>query len=87
MKFNTKNVTIRDTDFEVRELSIKQLMPIIREMDTNPEEGQMQLLAASVYVDGVALGADFEDLPASLMMQLAPHVMEVNNLDDSEEKS
>ena len=87
MKFNTKTVTLRDTDFEVRELSIGQLMPLIRLMNDDAEEGQMRLMAASIYVDGVALDDDFEDLPASMMMQLAPHVMEVNNLEDDEEKS
>jgi hypothetical protein len=85
MKFNTKEVIIRDVTFEVRELSVRDLMPIIKMLNDDAEEGQNQLMAKSVYIDGVQIGDAFGDLPASAMMELVPHVMSVNSLDGEEE--
>ena len=85
MKFNTKEVSIRDVTFEVRELSVRDLMPIIKMLNDDAEEGQNQLMAKSVYQNGLQLGDTFGDLPASVMMELVPHVMSVNSLDGEEQ--
>tara|TARA_R110000796_G_scaffold73686_1_gene165648 strand:+ start:273 stop:539 length:267 start_codon:yes stop_codon:yes gene_type:complete len=86
MKFNTKKVTIRDVEFEIKELTIGQLMPIVKLMNDDAEAGQIELMAASIYMNDEPLGSEYENLPASMMMKLAPHVTEVNNLDDGEEE-
>ena len=85
MIFKTQKVTIRDVEFEVRELSVRDLMPIIRMLNDDPEEGQNQLMEKSVYQDGQQLGEDFGDLPAAVMMDLVGPVMAVNSLDEAAE--
>ena len=82
MKLNTKKVTIRDEDFEVVEMTVATLMPLMSLLTDDPERGQVDLIKASVTRNGIPIGDELDNMPASVFMQLVPHVMEVNNLGD-----
>ena len=84
MKFNTETVSIRDTEFEIRELSIGELLPLIKTLEEDSIAGQRLLMGKSIYIDGEQLGEKYDDMPASIMMKLMPVVMEVNSLGEVE---
>ena len=85
MLFKTETVTLRDTEFEVRELSIRDLMPVIKLLETDPVEGQNKLMSKAVCLDGEPMGEAYMDLPAAMMMELLPRGLEVNNLGEEEQ--
>ena len=76
---------------EVRELNWGQLSGILaKASDMSGMAVQNELLAASVYVDGAALGLEaLNELPGSEVMRLLPIVQELNPLgaDESGEDS
>ena len=80
MEFKSEEVTVRGTTFLVRELSVRDMMPLMSLMESDPVVGQSDLMRKSVYVDGKPLGDGYEDLPASVMMKLVPVVLRVNSL-------
>ena len=89
MKFNSETVEFRGETFEIRELSVGDLMPVIKVMDEDPVKGQQQLMAKAIYKDGVAIGDDYLNYPGAMMIALADAVMCVNSLgaDEVEKKS
>ena len=81
MKLKTKALTIRGETFEVRELTIKEMMPLISALQEDPEQGQIKLIEEAVTQNGLPIG-DIQSFPAGAFMQLANAVMEVNELSD-----
>ena len=86
MEFKSEVVTVRDVEFEVRELSIKEMLPLLKVLEDDPVTGQAEMMRLSLHVDGEPIGEGYDDLPASMMMKLVPVVMEVNNLSGDEGK-
>lgn len=80
MNLLSETVTVRDTAFEVRELTMKGLGPILSKMADDPAAAQMDMLAACVHLDGVPLGAASEDLPGACFRPLIAAVMRVNGI-------
>ena len=80
MEFKSEELTIRGTDFTVRELSVRDMMPLMAQLESDPVAGQADLMRKSVHVDGKPLGDSYEDLPTSVMMKLIPVVLRVNSL-------
>ena len=81
MKLKTKALTIRGETFEVRELTIKEMMPLISALQEDPEQGQIKLIEEAVTQNGLPIG-DIQSFPAGAFMKLANAVMEVNELSD-----
>jgi hypothetical protein len=65
--------------YEIRELKIGQLLPIMDLISSDPKKFQMEMVKASLYKDGVAIGEAALDLPVSEYMKLAIEVMEKHN--------
>jgi hypothetical protein len=84
MEFKTESVKIRGSVYEVRELSVRDMMPLMRELENDPVAGQADLMRKSVFLDNQQIGERYEDLPASVMMKLVPVVMRVNSLGGEE---
>ena len=81
MKLKTNALTIRGEKFEVRELTIKEMMPLISALQEDPEQGQIKLIEEAVTQNGLPIG-DIQSFPAGAFMKLANAVMEVNELSD-----
>lgn len=86
MIFNSKTVDIKGTTFEVRELSVGDMMPLIRKLSDDPEAAQLEIMRRSVHLNGSPMGEEFDKLPGSMLMKLMSLVMEINNLGDDEGK-
>jgi hypothetical protein len=84
MKLNTKTITIRGEKFEVRELTIKEMMPLMAGLSEDPEAGQMALVKKCVYRGGVLVGEELETFPAGAFLKLTAAVTEVNDLGGDE---
>jgi hypothetical protein len=85
MKLNSQTITVRDQEFEVKELTIKQLMPMLSTMREEPEAGQLELIKASVFMNGKPLGDDVESLPAGVYLEIMKAATEVNDLGGDDE--
>ena len=83
MKLNTKTVTIRGEKFEVRELTIKEMMPLMSALQENQEAGQLALIQEAVTQNGIPI-KDVSGFPAGAFLKLANAVMEVNELGGDE---
>ena len=83
MKLNTKTITIRGDKFEVRELTIKEMMPLMSALQEDQEAGQMALIEEAVTQNGIPI-TNVEDFPAGAFLKLANAVMEVNELGGDE---
>ena len=82
MKLNTKKINLRGEDYEVRELTIKDMMPLMSRLAEDPESGQMELVKKCVYQNDVLVGDAVENLPAGAFLKLIAAVTEVNDLGD-----
>ena len=81
MKLNSKTITVRGEKFEVRELTIKEMMPLMNALQEDPQAGQMELMKEAITQNGMPVSG-IDDFPAGVFMQLANAVMEVNELGD-----
>ena len=81
MKLKTKTIVVRDETFEVRELTIKEMMPLMTALQEDPELGQIKLIEEAVTQNGNPI-TNIGNFPAGAFMQLANAVMEVNELGD-----
>lgn len=80
MKLDTRSIKIRDDEFTVTELTVKDLLPLWRSDDDNALTND-SMLRLSVKVNGEFLtDDDFENMPASIYLKLSPLVTEVNTL-------
>ena len=69
-------------DYEVHELSVKVMMPIIKVIQEDDSAGQLELIGASVHENGQPIGVEgAEDLGMSDFTKLAAAVVEINGLD------
>lgn len=86
MKFNSQTVTVKGTAFEIRELSVGDLLPLIRKLSDDPDAAQLEIMRKSIHMNGKPLGEDFDRLPASALMKLMNPVMQINALGDDEDE-
>ena len=69
-------------DFEVCELSVREMLPVMRIMGEDSEAGQLELLGASVKINGVAVGSEaIQELGMGVYMKLIGEVTKINGLD------
>jgi hypothetical protein len=67
--------------YEVRELTVGQMLPIMSLATDNPSEFQRKMAAMSVCIDGQPVGDLLDDISFSVYMQeLLPAVVEVNSM-------
>ena len=72
--------------YEIKELTIGQMMPIFDLIQTDPKKFQLEMVKAAAYVNGKPIGEDALNLPVSEYMKLAVQVMEKHNFGGEEEK-
>ena len=78
-----KRKSVKIGQFEVCELSVREMMPIMRMMGEDSEEGQLHLIGAAVKIDGKAIGHEaVEELGMRDYMKLVNAVTAINGLDD-----
>lgn len=85
MKFNSETITVRDTVFEIRELSVGELLPLIRMLSEDQDAAQLEIMRRSVWVNNQPIGEDFDRLPGQVLMKLMGPVMRINALGDEDE--
>ena len=69
-------------DFEVCELSVREMLPVMRMMSEDSEAGQLELLGAAVKINGVAVGSEaIQELGMGMYMKLIGEVTKINGLD------
>lgn len=73
-----KTVKIGSEEYEVREVTIAQMLPILPKFGTDEQQtAQVELLKACVYKDGELLGDKIDSLGIKSFMLLTPAVLEV----------
>jgi len=76
-----KRKSVKIGQFEVCELSVREMMPLMRIMGEDSEDGQMHLIGAAVKIDGKAIGHEaVEELGMGDYMKLVTAVSEINGL-------
>lgn len=67
-------------EYEVRELTIGQMAPLIPQLadDSKSAEAQLKLLTLAVYQDGECMGESVLNLGTSMYTDLMTAVLEVN---------
>ena len=78
-----KRKSMKVGDYEVCELAVREMLPVMRLMSEDAENGQLHLLGAAVKVNGIAIGYDaVEELGMSDYMKLVNAVTKLNGLDE-----
>ena len=78
---NIEKVTIGETEYEVKELTIGVMIGILPRLSSDDaSDAQLDMLKASVYKDGVLLGDAVADLGVSTYLPLLNTCLSVNNL-------
>jgi len=84
MSLKRKALTINDTEYEVREITIGQVLPILPRLE-DPEQAQdaqMDIMKMCIVQDGEAIGDAVVDLGLSSYLKLAEEVMVINGLSE-----
>ena len=84
MELQSKTIEFRNEVFEVRELTVGALLPMLKMMEDNPQEATAAITRASVHVGGKPIGKDLDGYPAALFMKLVNVVTEINQLGGDE---
>lgn len=71
-------------DFEVCELSVREMLPVMKLMGEDSEAGQLEMLGTAVKLNGTAIGSEaIQELGMGMYMKLIGEVTKINGLDDS----
>ena len=73
--------------YEIKELSIGQLLPIMDLIQSDPKRFQMEMVKLSVCKDGAPLGEAAMDLPVSEYLKLAADAMAAHDFSGEEKKA
>jgi hypothetical protein len=84
MALKIEKLKLDGTTYEIRELPVKIILPLSNRMAEGGVEVQLELLGASVSVDGKLLGTDAGELGSSAYMKLIKKVLEVNGMTGGE---
>ena len=69
-------------DYEVWELSVKEMMPIMRMMNEDANDGQLNLIGTAVKQKGESIGYEVAgEMGMSQYISLASEVAAINGLD------
>lgn len=85
MELQKEALTIRGVTFEVREMPISEMAPLMQRMADDPTTAQVEILKKSVYVDDTQLGEMLMDYPGVVFIKLNPIALRLNGI--STEKS
>lgn len=82
MKLKSKDIVINDERYEVREMAVGAMLPMLPRMQDSEtqQEAQLDLLKQCVYYEGQPLGDEIDCIGISTYLALAEAVMEVNGL-------
>ena len=80
MTLKVEKLKLDGVTYEVRELPVKILLPLSEKLSAGGPDGQLELIGASVAVDGKLLGTDAGEMGASVYMKLVSKVLSVNGL-------
>lgn len=81
MALKVEKLTLGGVEYTIRELPVRQLLPLISKMSAENIEGQIELLGISVEVGGKPLGEAAGELGASVFMPLVKRVTKINGMD------
>ena len=71
-------------EYTVHELSVREMLPLMRELSGEGEEGQIKLMGAAVHHNGAAIGDEGAyELGMSDYVALMTAVTAINGLDDN----
>jgi len=85
MKLDVKKVKIKDDEFTVNEITMKDMMPIMPRLTGSPEEqqtAQVDMMNLSITLEGEPV--DVLQLGVRAYIKLSRAVMAVNGLSDIE---
>jgi hypothetical protein len=85
---NSVDITVNGQDYVVRELSVRQLFPLMELLQGGTMEGQVEVFGLSVHEAGstTPIGAEAaNELGMSTFMALLPVIMRVNGLEQNDE--
>ena len=84
-------VTINDIEFEVHEVSVGFILPILPRLSSTDheviQEAQLDLMKGCVYRNGQAIGEAVLELGLSTYMELIESVMDVNGLNNPDSEA
>ena len=89
MQLLSEKVEIRGEEFEVRELTVGVMTPLLENLEEEGGVGQRGIIMASVYQNGEPIGERLNEMPSVVYRKLIPVVMRLNALgpeDDTEGK-
>jgi len=82
MSLKSKKVTFNDVEYEVREITIGQVLPILPRLEdeTKAQEAQLDIMRLCIAKDGEPMGDEVTNLGLFSYLKLAEEVMEINGL-------
>ena len=86
MKLNTEAFTYRGEKYEIRELTVGQLMPMLNKLAEDTSGAQYEIMKMAVWKDGKAIGDDAESLPGGMLLPLLQAVSRLNALTSQSEE-
>ena len=85
MKLKREEVVVNDEVFEVVEIAVGAMMPLLiligSEDAEEAQRGQIEMLKVCIFHEGKALGDRISELGISTYLKLAEKVMAVNGMD------
>lgn len=82
MALKIEKLKLDGTTYEIRELPVKVLLPLSNKLSEGSVESQLELLGASVAIDGKLLGAEAGEIGTSAYLKILKKVFEINGLND-----
>ncbi len=81
-----EKVTIRDTEFTVRELTVDQMMPIMALITEDNQAGQKLLMQSCIHLDGddEPIGAALSGYPFVVFTKVMMTVLRLNGMSEEE---
>lgn len=82
-----ETVVVDGVPYEVREIPVKDALPIMMDLTEGGFSAQLAIMGLAVFVDGQPLGREgAEDMGLAAFMRLAGPVMRLNGLRDEEDE-
>lgn len=85
----TNVVTIHDEEYEVKEIAVGKILPMLPLLQGDPEqqqEAQHSILKQCIFQKGEVLGEGIMELGLASYIRLAEEVMKINGLSDAGEE-
>ena len=84
MGLKTKVVKVNDDEFEVREITIGQVLPILPRLQdpAQAQDAQMDIMMMCIHADGKPLAEEVSNLGLGTYLKLAEEVMKINGLSE-----